>query len=361
MTPEARRGPMTAGTPRLHTERLDLVPLGPWDAPEMAGVLAAPDLYHFIGGGPPDPRSLAERYARLAVGHSSDATEIWHNWVVRTSADGVAVGTVQATVAAREPTAEMAWVIGLPWQGRGYATEAAAALLGWLRADGVRTVTALVNPEHAASEAVARRVGLAPTEELVDGERAWLWGASTPRAPWLRRLPTAVLTAEETSAIRAILKTAFGPGDEAFTDDDWSHALGGVHFVLEVDGEIVTHAALVERQIDVGDRRLRTGYVEAVATIPDRERRGHGSRVLEALTAQVRDTYELGALGTGRHHFYERLGWQTWQGPAYVRSGDGRERTPDDEGYILVLRTPTSPPFDLTEPIICEWRPGDAW
>jgi aminoglycoside 2'-N-acetyltransferase I len=58
---------------------------------------------------------------------------------------------------------------------------------------------------------------------------------------------------------------------------------------------------------------------------------------------------------------YERLGWLTWAGPAFVRTSDGPLRTPDDEGYILVLRTPTSPVFDLTEPISCDWRPGDAW
>jgi aminoglycoside 2'-N-acetyltransferase I len=82
---------------------------------------------------------------------------------------------------------------------------------------------------------------------------------------------------------------------------------------------------------------------------------------LEAVTAHVRTAFDLGALGTGRHAFYHRLGWQTWQGPAFVRSPDGEQRKPDEEGYILVLRTPTSPPFDLTEKISCDWRAGDVW
>jgi len=157
------------------------------------------------------------------------------------------------------------------------------------------------------------------------------------------------------------MDTAFGTGDEAFNDDDWAHALGGLHFVVDLDGAIVSHSSVVERTIEIGDRPLRTGYVEAVATAPAHQGQGHGSIVMEAASAHIRQAFELGALGTGRHSFYERLGWETWLGPASVRASEGTQRTPDDEGYILVLRTPTSPTFELTDPIICDWRPGDVW
>ncbi len=40
---------------------------------------------------------------------------------------------------------------------------------------------------------------------------------------------------------------------------------------------------------------------------------------------------------------------------------DGERRTPDDDPYIMVLRTPSSPPLDITAPISCDWRPGDVW
>ncbi|MGZ6267258.1 MAG: GNAT family N-acetyltransferase, partial [Candidatus Limnocylindrales bacterium] len=65
--------------------------------------------------------------------------------------------------------------------------------------------------------------------------------------------------------------------------------------------------------------------------------------------------------GTGRHHFYERLGWRTWTGPSCVRTAAGLLPTPDDDGYILVLATPSSPPLDLSAAIECDWRPGDVW
>ena len=184
---------------------------------------------------------------------------------------------------------------------------------------------------------------------------------SADAAPRLRHLPTDALTAGELRSIRALMDSAFGTGEEAFADDDWAHALGGQHVVLDIEGEIVSHASVVERALEIGGRPFRTGYVEAVATAPNLQGKGHGSLVMEAATEHIRSTFELGALGTGRHAFYERLGWQTWRGPAFVRMPDGEQRTPEEEGYILVLRTPTSPPFDLAEPISCDWRPGDVW
>jgi len=35
--------------------------------------------------------------------------------------------------------------------------------------------------------------------------------------------------------------------------------------------------------------------------------------------------------------------------------------TPDEDGYIMVLTTPTTPQLSLEAPISCEWRPGDVW
>lgn len=178
----------------------------------------------------------------------------------------------------------------------------------------------------------------------------------------LRRLGTADLAPTEIAAIRAIMTDAFGDDeDERFEDADWEHALGGVHCVLDVDGVILAHAAVVEREIHVAGRPLRSGYVEAVATAPGHQGRGLGTRVMEVANAVIRERYELGVLGTGSHHFYERLGWETWRGPAFVRMPDGERRTPDDEGYLLILRTPTSPPLELTDPISCDWRLGDVW
>lgn len=159
---------------RIVAGRCELVPLTVDDADDMVEVLSDPALYTYIGGAPPALTWLRERYARLVVGHSPDGRQQWHNWIVRRTPDARAVGTVQATVTDEGRQAEIAWIVGAAFQGQGYATAAAVALVEWLDARGVETVTAHVHPEHQASMAVARRVGLRPTDRYEDGERVWI-------------------------------------------------------------------------------------------------------------------------------------------------------------------------------------------
>jgi RimJ/RimL family protein N-acetyltransferase len=102
------------------TDRLSLVPLEVKDAEEMAGVLGDKRLHEFIGGQPATVAGLRERYARLAAG-SPDPDKTWLKWIVRRRSDGQPIGTVQATVTARDgqSTASVAWVIGVDWQNQG--------------------------------------------------------------------------------------------------------------------------------------------------------------------------------------------------------------------------------------------------
>ncbi|MER5468761.1 GNAT family N-acetyltransferase [Streptomyces sp. NPDC002935] len=154
-----------------NTSRLDLVPLRVEHAEEMAEVLSDPALHTFIGGEPSTPQSLRSRYERLVAG-SPDPAVLWCNWVLRERTEGFLVGTVQATVSGE--VAEIAWVVGTPWQGRGYAVEAARSLVRHvIRAFPVRTVVAHVHPAHHASAAVAAAAGLAPTGNVQDGEVRW--------------------------------------------------------------------------------------------------------------------------------------------------------------------------------------------
>jgi aminoglycoside 2'-N-acetyltransferase I len=178
----------------------------------------------------------------------------------------------------------------------------------------------------------------------------------------LRQVHTADLTRVEERAIRRLLEAAFGTADEdRFREEDWQHSVGGLHFVLDLGGEVVAHASVVERELHVAGMPLRTGYVEAVATAPGHQGRGFATRLMREVGTDIRGRFELGALGTGLHGLYERLGWLTWAGPTSVRTPAGEQRTPEEDGYILVLPTSTSPPLDLAAPISCDWRPGDAW
>src|SRR5919198_5103957 len=112
--------------------------------------------------------------------------------------------------------------------------------------------------------------------------------------------------------MRAMFAAAW---DGGFTDDDWDHTFGGVHVLRFVDGTIVSHGAVAGRTLWLDGRALNAGYLEAVATWPEHQRRGHGSAVVEALVEIVVRDYELGGLSTGRRSFYERLGWRVWRGP----------------------------------------------
>ncbi|GAA5044218.1 GNAT family N-acetyltransferase [Streptomyces similanensis] len=157
----------------VRTARLELVPLETGHAGEMAGVLADPALHAFIGGAPLGAAELRERYERW-VGGSPDPGVLWCNWVLRVREGRPRlVGTVQATVTGGGAVAEVAWVIGVAWQGRGFAAEAARGLVALLERRGVTTVLAHIHPEHRASAAVARAAGLAPTGETADGEAVW--------------------------------------------------------------------------------------------------------------------------------------------------------------------------------------------
>ncbi|MFF4804165.1 GNAT family N-acetyltransferase [Streptomyces sp. NPDC001351] len=154
----------------ISTPRLDLLPLRVSHADEMAAVLSDPALHTFIGGSPLSPAALRVRYERLVAG-SPDPSVAWCNWVLREREEPRLVGTVQATVTGT--VAEIAWVVGTPWQGRGYASEAACGLVGRLRQRPIHTVLAHIHPEHVASAAVARAAGLVPTGEELDGEQRW--------------------------------------------------------------------------------------------------------------------------------------------------------------------------------------------
>jgi aminoglycoside 2'-N-acetyltransferase I len=79
---------------------------------------------------------------------------------------------------------------------------------------------------------------------------------------------------------------------------------------------------------------------------------------MKRLASAIRD-FELGALSTGSHGFYERLGWQRWSGPLAMRTESGLVPTPSDELMVLVL--PHTPTLDLSQPMTAEWREGELW
>lgn len=158
--------------------------------------------------------------------------------------------------------------------------------------------------------------------------------------------------------IRMLLDATFA-GD--FTDEDWTHAVGGMHAWVIGSRGLISHGSLVECTVVCSGQTLDVGYVEAVATAEAHRRKGYGTMVMKRLGELIQERYVLGVLSTGAHSFYEALGWERWRGPTFVSSPRSRERTPEDDGGIMILRTPRSPVLDVAGDIVCDWRVGDVW
>lgn len=174
----------------------------------------------------------------------------------------------------------------------------------------------------------------------------------------IRELSSHDLRPREIAAIRDLLDDAFA-GE--YAEADWSNALGGRHFLLVEDGVVVSHAAVVERDLETGGHRIPTGYVEAVGTLPSRQGRGLGSRLMGAVEEHIDRAFRLGALSSAGTTLYARRGWIPWLGETYVRTDAGPIRTPDDDDALYVRLTPFSPELDRSEAISCGWRSGDPW
>jgi aminoglycoside 2'-N-acetyltransferase I len=184
----------------------------------------------------------------------------------------------------------------------------------------------------------------------------------TAAAPRIRVLSTEELEPELLDDLTALCEAAF---EESFATA-WERVGPGIHVIASEGGRVTAHAMIVDRRLYLGhepDQALDAGYVEHVATLPELQRRGHGTAVMREIGRLIDEEYALGALSTGSNGFYERLGWETWRGPTFVRMLDGqRVRSADEDGGVMILRTPRTPDdLDLGGPIAVDWRPEEPW
>jgi RimJ/RimL family protein N-acetyltransferase len=149
--------------PVIHTDRLILRPhrLGDFDA--LADMWADPVVARFIGG---KPSTRDESWARLLryVGH-------WPlmgfgYWAVESREGGQYLGDVGFADWHRVITPsilgipEAGWVLATAAHGRGIATEAVQAAVGWAdRHFGDRVTTCIIGVENQASVRVALKCG----------------------------------------------------------------------------------------------------------------------------------------------------------------------------------------------------------
>ena len=155
-----------AATDELMTGRLLLRPLRESDLDALAAIYADPRVTRFLDG----PRTREDTSTRLGWMIAAHREQGFGLWATTLRADGTLVGRcgilVQDVEGAREH--EIAYLLGSEWWGKGYATEAAAAIRDHARSQlGFDRLISLIDPENTASQAVALRIGMHHERDLI--------------------------------------------------------------------------------------------------------------------------------------------------------------------------------------------------
>ena len=123
----------------------------------------------------------------LARVRASPSADLWlHGFTIKSRATETVVGSCgYKGPPDAEQSVEIAYGIQLPYQGRGYATEAARALSAFaFRSGQVKIVRAHTLPVNNASTRVLTKCGFERVGEVVDPEDGlvWRWELQPPDA-----------------------------------------------------------------------------------------------------------------------------------------------------------------------------------
>ena len=141
--------------PTIETERLILRGWREDDLDAYAAMMADPEVMRFLGGA--SSRSDAWRGMATVIGHWE--LRGFGLWAVERKRDGVLIGRVGVQYPEGWPSTEVAWTLGRPYWGHGYATEAAKASLDYgFRTTRLPKLISLIDPENHGSRRVAERL-----------------------------------------------------------------------------------------------------------------------------------------------------------------------------------------------------------
>jgi RimJ/RimL family protein N-acetyltransferase len=316
--------------PRLKTERLLLREYRPEDVAPHAEASRDPVAQRFLGG----VKTPYEAFTGLATHAGHWALRGYGGWVVAGRDDGAYLGRVGLFCPEGWPGVEVGWKLAPAAQGHGYATEAAAAAIGWAwTALELPELISLIVAENEASQRVARRLGAVNTGAIdTPFGRADRWSITRPDgdAPWAFR----PATVDDTARVAALLREALArfrdfspPGWEppASPDADIERMLAdpAVRCMLAEPGGV--HAGHVAWRPSVGARRgpddpdgayLAQLYVEPAWWGTPLATRLMAFAVDAARAAGFKRMSLVTPASAGRaRRFYERAGWRT-TGPA---------------------------------------------
>lgn len=143
------------------SERLLLRRFVPEDFPAFAGWHGRAEVYRHLYQPPPGPEAIRAKFAEALdepFAGDGDALRL----AVAPRAGGAALGQVKLQIASRAALqGEIGYIFHPDAAGRGYATEAAAALLDFgFRDCGFHRLFARLDPENRGSVGVVERLGL---------------------------------------------------------------------------------------------------------------------------------------------------------------------------------------------------------
>lgn len=151
-----------------------------------------------------------------------------------------------------------------------------------------------------------------------------------------------LVSADAQKSIDELAQLAFADeqhDDPEFNSIDWSSPIDYMALGY-VDGELVTLACLIRREITVGGKPVWAAGVGGVATHPNRQRRGFASALLQASEKFMREkmsaSFGLLVCADERRSFYGRLGWKYVADELFFIQ-DGKRRSLKTSVMILPL------------------------
>lgn len=150
----------------LETSRLRLRRWRPEDRPVFFAINSEPAVKRYL-----TPLTREGSDARIDRAEAHFAAHGWGNWAVEERSGGTLIGLCGLMHVPFEawftPAVEIAWRLSTPWQGRGFAREAAeAALACGFETIGLDRVVAFTVPANTASWGLMIRLGMVRTGEF---------------------------------------------------------------------------------------------------------------------------------------------------------------------------------------------------
>jgi RimJ/RimL family protein N-acetyltransferase len=316
--------------PRLKTERLLLREFRAEDLGPDFEQAQDPNVQRFLGG----VRSEYEAFRTMATHAGHWALRGFGQWAVERRSDGRFVGRVGLWEPPGWPGPEVGWRLAREAWGRGYATEAARAAIGWAwTALGLERLSSMIVAENTASQRVAQRLGhvnAGPCELPVGTCDRWVLDRPPGDGHWALREavpgddPRLIEQLREAIArFRDISPPGWTPPDAGDAELRAAQAAPGVRVMLAEPGGVLAGHVLWRPSLSgpTGPDDPVGAYLARIYVEPGWWGSPLATRLMAVAVDQAR------AAGFARMHlvtpaaagrprrFYEREGWRV-AGPA---------------------------------------------